>query len=166
MVRGLWWQVLIQGFNSALLWSTRKILCPVSLLCTSWTKVQTVLKANITCPQRFPVGSQNYLLLWSTQWFSNPASSKRYGNHWCYLMDLSWVWETGNTELKIISLLCHCWPGWIYNGKSQTIFILQQMPVGSLQISWLLAQIVSAWSCLCAACHLWHCWSVWVWDWS
>lgn len=60
-----------------------------------------------------------------------------------------WLWETGNTELKIISvslLLGHCWSGWIYNGKSQTIFILQQMPVGSLQMSWLLAQTLSAWS--------------------
>lgn len=59
-----------------------------------------------------------------------------------------WLWEIGNTELKITLLLCHCWPGWIYNGKSQTIFFLQQMPMGSLQMSWLLAQTVSAWSCL------------------
>lgn len=47
--------------------------------------------------------------------------------------------EDGNTELKTASLLCHCWPGWIDNGKSQTIFTLQQMPGGSLQRNWLAA---------------------------
>lgn len=47
--------------------------------------------------------------------------------------------EAGNTELKTASLLCHCWPGSIDNGKSQTIFILQQMPGGSLQRNWLAA---------------------------
>lgn len=79
--------------------------------------------------------------------------------------------EAGSTELKATSLLCHCWLGWTDNGKSQAIFILQQVPVGSLQRNPAGCQhklcqpgAVSA-QLVTPVCISQHRSSVWVWGW-